>query len=182
MRQREIREIIAVYSASVLLIVAMLLLLSMCSCTRTMYEPVEEVRTEYKDADTTAIYNQLLKLFESRKEKEVHSDSLIDRTKETVVLRENGDTARHDKERIVYRATNREKELEVENKMLRDSIFLLNTRLESIKTDSVPVIMPVERKLSRWEQTKMDFGGMAIGAVAVVICAAVVWLVKKFRK
>lgn len=46
--------------------------------------------------------------------------------------------------------------------------------------DSVPY--PVERPLSRWEQTKMDFGGAAIGGVVVVLCIAVVWLVKKFRK
>lgn len=41
---------------------------------------------------------------------------------------------------------------------------------------------PVEHTLSRWEQTKMDLGGMALGAVAVVLCAAVVWLIKKFRR
>lgn len=41
---------------------------------------------------------------------------------------------------------------------------------------------PVERELSRWEAIKMDFGGVALGAVAAVICVAVVWLVKKFRK
>ena len=41
---------------------------------------------------------------------------------------------------------------------------------------------PVERKLTRWEQTKMDFGGMALGAIAVALGAAVGWLVKKFRR
>ena len=158
------------------------ILLVLAGCAPTKYVPMEVVRTEYREADTTAIYNRLLRLFESRREKETRSDSLVDREKETVVLRENGDTARHDRERIVYRATNREKELEVENKMLRDSISTLNTRVESIKTDSVPVIMPVERKLSRWEQAKMDLGGIAMGGVLVALCFAVVWLVKRFKR
>ncbi|MDE7116238.1 MAG: hypothetical protein K2O56_07415 [Muribaculaceae bacterium] len=50
------------------------------------------------------------------------------------------------------------------------------------RTDTVRVPVPVERELSRWEQTKMDFGGAAIGATVVVLCIAVIWLIKKFRK
>lgn len=43
-----------------------------------------------------------------------------------------------------------------------------------IRRDSVPVPYAVERKLSRWEQAKMDLGGWAIGAV-VVAAGAAVW-------
>lgn len=50
------------------------------------------------------------------------------------------------------------------------------------RRDTIPVPYPVERPLSRWEQAKMDLGGIALGALAVIICAAVVWLAKKFRK
>lgn len=49
-------------------------------------------------------------------------------------------------------------------------------------TDSVAVPYPVEKRLSRWQQAKMDFGGMAMGVLAAVLCIAVVWLIKKFRK
>lgn len=48
--------------------------------------------------------------------------------------------------------------------------------------DSIPVPYPVERKLSHWEQTKMDLGGFALGGVAVALCVAVIWLIRKFRK
>lgn len=154
------------------------------SCkTVTKYVPVESVRTEYREADSTAIFNRLLKIFESRKEKESKSDSLVDREKETVVLNIQGDTVRQIQTKYVYRATQREKELESENKTLRDSVSVLNTRLESIKTDSVPVIVPVERELSKWEKAKMDFGGMAMGGLtAVVVLFIIVWLIKKFKK
>ena len=51
------------------------------------------------------------------------------------------------------------------------------------KTDSIVVPYPVERKLSRWEKTKQDIGGIAIGAFIAVVSAVVIWLaVKKMRK
>lgn len=52
----------------------------------------------------------------------------------------------------------------------------------SIKTDTISKIVPVERKLSRWEKAKMDVGGIAMGVSFVLLCAAVWWLVKKFKK
>lgn len=160
-----------------------ILLALFSSCKTTRYIPVETVRTEYREADTTAIFNRLLKIFESRREKETKSDSLVDRENVTVVLNIQGDTVKEVKTKYVYRATQREKELETENKTLKDSLSVLNTRLESIKTDSIPVIVPVERELSSWEKAKMDFGGMAIGGlIAVVVLFIIVWLKKKFKK
>ena len=50
------------------------------------------------------------------------------------------------------------------------------------RTDTIRQPYPVEKPLSRWEQTKMDFGGCALGGIAVVLCIAVMWLIKKFRR
>ena len=151
-------------------------------CTRTIYEPMETVRTEYVETDTTGLYERMRSFFESQRLKETSSDSLIDRTKETVVLRENGDTARHDKERIVYVASYREKELEHQVQQQDSIIKALRLKLGLVKSDSRPVPYPVERQLTKWEQAKMDFGGIAIGAVIAVVCIAVIWLIRKFRK
>lgn len=160
----------------------LIILLFLTGCTSTKYVPVETVRTEYKEIDITAIYNRLLRLFESQREKSVRSDSLIDHTKETVVIRENGDTARHDRERIVYVSSKHERELEHRVKEQDSIINSFRTQLSSIKSDSIPVPYPVERKLSRWEQTKMDYGGMAIGGALIALCFPVIWLIRKFRK
>lgn len=156
--------------------------LCLCSCTRTVFEPVEIVKTEYVKADTTGLYERLRNYFESIYHRETSTDSVIDRSKETVVLKENGDTARHDKERIVYVSSRREKELE--HKLSeRDSIIdVLRLQLASVKSDSIPVPYPVEKELTRWEQTKMDVGGIAIGFMATVTLIAVVWLVRRFRR
>lgn len=158
-------------------------LLALCaSCTRTVYKPVETVRTEYVKADTTGLYEGIRSLLDFMSRREASSDSLIDRTKETVVLKENGDTARHDKERVVYVASHREKELEHLVQQQDSTIKSLRLLLESVRSDSIPVPYPVEKRLTRWEQTKMDFGGFALGAVGAVVCVAVIWLIKKFRK
>ena len=54
-----------------------------------------------------------------------------------------------------------------------------------IKTDSIRVPYPVERKLNKWESLKIEVGGWAIGVLSVVVIIAivfvVVWLRKKFR-
>ena len=48
-----------------------------------------------------------------------------------------------------------------------------------IKTDSVRVPYPVERKLSKWQQLRMDFGGWAMGLTAILIVFIIVWLVRR---
>lgn len=164
------------------LLVIITALIALCGCRPTRYVPVERVQVEYREADTTGLFERMRALIESRYQREASSDSIIDRTKETVVLRENGDTARHDKERIVYVASHREKELEHTVRQQDSTIKALRLQLESIKADSIPVPYPVERKLTKWEQTKQDVGGYALVALAAVVCVAVVWLIKKFRK
>lgn len=79
-----------------------------------------------------------------------------------------------------------------------DTVFLTKTKVDyrykniyktlyrdSIKTDSVRVPYPVEKKLSRWQGLKMEVGGWAIGVLSVVLLAVigyiVLWLVRKYR-
>lgn len=54
------------------------------------------------------------------------------------------------------------------------------------KTDSVQVPVQVERKLTRWERTKMDAGGIAIGILGVAALGVLAWLAwfvyKKMRR
>ena len=183
MTSRRVNNRPEVYTALLIAILMMLAVAVMVSgCTRTTYVPLETVRTEYVEADTTGLYERLRDFFESMYSRETSSDSVIDRQKETVVLKENGDTARHDTERTVYVSSRREKGLEHEVRQ-RDSIIgSLRLRPTSVKADSIRVPYPVERPLSRWEQTKMDLGGFALGGVAAALCVAVIWLIRKFRK
>lgn len=140
----EIREVTALLGSTALLITAAVLIAVCCGCTRTVYEPVESVSTEYKD-----------------KVREIHATDSVTDTRFVFIK---GDTVIDYRDRVKWR-----------EKLVHDSIYIH-------KTDSIPVPYPVERKLSRWEQTKIDYGGEAIVAVAGLLCVAVIWLIRKFRK
>ena len=120
------------------------LAVSLCGCTRTVYTPVESVRTEYRDRDVERVVTDTV-----REERFVlvKGDTVIDRRDRWHKSTEHV----HDTCYVELRDTLREP-------------------------------YPVERPLSRWEQTKMDFGGMAIRGLVIALCAAVVWLAKRFRK
>ena len=62
---------------------------------------------------------------------------------------------------------------EYQDRLKVDSIFLC---------DSIQVPYPVERKLTHWEQIKMDVGGIALGGLSLFILGFIVWIVIKTRK
>ena len=167
---------------AVSLVLVMMLLCALFGSCITKYVPVESVRTEYRDKDNTELLDVIKSLTERLHQKERQVDSLMQSHNERLVLNDKGDTLRHDRETIVYRSSHRERELEKLLESKNDSIRYLRQKLESIKADSIPIPYPVERQLSRWEQTKMDFGGFALGGIAAVLCIAVVWLIRKFRR
>jgi hypothetical protein len=52
-----------------------------------------------------------------------------------------------------------------------------------IKTDSIQVPYPVERKLTKWEKIKMDAGGISIGVcIALVLMIIVYFIVRAYRR
>lgn len=138
----------------------------LAGCTRTLYVPMPSVSVERNDhsSGTTDIEKECSR--ESTREK------VTANTKVTV--NDSGDTLRTDTQ-IIYI---RDRETERENERLRAIV----DSLTAIKVDSVPVPYPVERELSRWERTKVDYGGYAMGLVGAVIAVAVIWLAKKFRR
>lgn len=177
-----IDEWVKAFVSAVITFILFLLMCAMCGC-KTQYVPFETVRTEYKEADTTAIYNRLLRIVDSMRHKESQSDSVVDSSKEMVVVNLQGDTVKVEKTRYVYLSSRHEKELEQKVNEQDSVIQFLRAQLTSIKSDSVPVPYPVERELSKWEQTKMCVGGLTVMAFILVSGFTVIYLLaRKFRK
>lgn len=112
------------------------------------------VPTEHIVYSTDTVYEAVLRV-----------DSVIQR--DSVAVVQKGDTVLITRYRDRYRVKER-----------TDTVY-------KAKTDSVRVRepYPVERELTKWEQTKMDFGGMAIGGLcAVAVLAVAVWIIKRNRR
>ena len=112
------------------------------------------VPTEHIVYSTDTVYEAVLRV-----------DSVIQR--DSVAVVQKGDTVLITRYRDRYRVKER-----------TDTVY-------KAKTDSVRVREPysVERELTKWEQTKMDFGGIFLGGlIAVGVAAVIVWIVKRKRR
>lgn len=83
---------------------------------------------------------------------------------DSVTIREKGDTVFVDRWHTEYKDRWRDR------------------RRDSLRVDSVQVPYPVERELSRWEHFCLDYGKVTTGGTAVLIVAAVIWLVRRGRR
>lgn len=120
------------------------LLLLLCGC-RTEYVPIESVRYD------SVMIEKLMR------------DSVF--VRDSVYLKEKGDTVYKYKDKYVYLFKNR-----------IDTFFVYRDK-------EIEVPVPVERKLTWWESQKMDFGGWVILMAAVyVVFRLVRWIVKRTRK
>lgn len=77
-----------------------------------------------------------------------------------------GDTIYQDK--IVYKYVYRDK-------VKYDTVAIL-------RSDTVRVPFPVDRELSKWEQIRLDVGGLAIGIVIITILIVVGYRMYKLKK
>ena len=123
----------------------LLLFLCLCGC-RTEYVPIESVRYD------SVMIEKLMR------------DSVF--VRDSVYLKEKGDTVFKYKDRFVYVYKNRV-----------DTFFA-----EKIREKEVPV--PVERKLSWWEVVKMEWLDRIFAALVIVALYWKIkeWLARKIRK
>ena len=120
--------------------VGIALLLLFGSCRSIRYVPVETIRTD--------------SLYLTR----TRTDSI--HIKDSVYIREKGDSVFVDKWHIVYR-----------DRMIRDTAYI-----EKEKELEVPY--PVEKELTWWQKTKLELGEFSIGIILILLIV-VIWLVKK---
>lgn len=122
-----------------------LLFLFLCGC-RTEYVPIESVRYD------SVMIEKLMR------------DSVF--VRDSVYVREKGDTVFVGKDRYVYVYKNR-----------IDTFYV-----ERYRDVEVPV--PVERKLTWWERVKLEYAEWVLGLIVAValVYALRQWLARKIRK
>lgn len=157
-------------------------LLLLCSCSSAKYMPLETVRTDSVNTVYTSMLSEIRTLVESMRHTSESRDTLIIRDSVLMVVNQQGD--------VVYKERKSEKEKSHSQQELIETMRLyydsiINEQRQSIamlydKISNIP--LPVEKRLTWWEKTKMDFGGAAIGTMAIAICVAVIWMAKKFKK
>lgn len=134
-------------------------------CKQVEYVPVDKVRTVELQQNGMFGSNGFRGVDESTKVT-IH-DSVV------VVVNQQGEE--------VSRKEWHEKETDREYREKYEELLMMYESLQSEKTDTVTVPYPVERKLTKWERTKVDWGGWAMLAV-VVLSVVVVWLVRSRKK
>lgn len=175
MRRYEKQELLTAVSAIAMgLFIALFVLtvlLLMGGCTKRVYVPVENavIRT-----DTVTHYinsTDSVTLIERIYESDTRYDSIapiLDSLNRVIGW-----------DRWHFRESTKKDSREI------DRLRSLVDSLRAVKRDSVdrPVPYPVERPLTKWERTKMDFGGMFLGGMVVAVIAAVlIWIVKRKRR
>lgn len=83
---------------------------------------------------------------------------------DSVYVKEKGDTVLIEKYKYLYR-----------DKLVRDTLYIN-------RTDSVQVLYPVEKELTRWQKLCVNVGSWAIEIVIITILVVVGWMVYKLNK
>lgn len=83
---------------------------------------------------------------------------------DSVYVRDKGDTLYVERWKYLYR-----------DKVRVDTMV-------SVRVDTLAVPYPVEKRLTRWEQIRLDVGGYAIFAVVIMVLIVVGYMVYKLKK
>lgn len=168
----------AVLCGMCLIILAMIV----SGCQSVKYVPVEKFFTDTireEKVDTVYLSSRVVSESESKTVESV-KESISEST--VIVVNQQGDTLRTDSTKEIVK----DHTLKEENKRLLAELDSLREVIKSMSEqthiEDVDKPYPVEKPLTRWQQVKMDFGGVAMGGSVVAIAFVIIWLIKKFKK
>lgn len=148
--------------AWLIIIVIAWIVVTLCGCKQVEYVPVKEVKTVEIQQNGMYGMNGFHGVDESTKVT-IH-DSVV------VVVNQQGEE--------VSRKEYHEKETDREYREKYEELLMMYESLRSEKTDTVQVPYPVEKKLGKWEQTCVNYGGEAIVG-CFVLMFVVIWMIYK---
>lgn len=127
------------------------------SCKEIEYVPVKEVHTEIEHHHDTI----------TKHDSTYHEKNTIIREVDSAAMAKYG-----------IQLKNAQKAWLIETNELREQIWKLERLREesAYKSDSIPVPYPVEKKLSKWQQFKMDYGGLSMIVSLGIVIFGILWL------
>lgn len=147
------------------IIIAVCIMLAMCSCKSIQYIPIETVRTEIvHQTDTVKV-----------------SDST--KTEKETVIREARPEDSLLLARLGIKLQDNERLLILLQKELTETKRQLSSThsKDSVRTDSIPVPYPVPAQLTRWQTFCCDYGKLMLGATCISIFLTII-IVTRFLK
>lgn len=132
------------------------LALMLSGCTTTRYVPAEKMRTEYRD--------RVVMRHDTVRDSVLRHDCVW--RHDSMDVRKTGDTIRVDRWHTVQVI-----------RYVREKGERMSAKADSasaVRTDSIYVPVPVEKKVTRWEKMRKDVCSFAVTAVAVVTFMVVV--------
>lgn len=148
------------------IIIAVCIMLAMCSCKSIQYIPIETVRTEIvhqtdtvKQSDSSKTEKQTI-IREARPE-----DSLL-LARFGIKLQDN--------ERLLILL---QKELSETKRQLSST-----HSKDSVRTDSIPVPYPVPAQLTRWQTFCCDYGKLMLGVTCTSIFLTIIIVIRFLKK
>lgn len=148
---------------SLIIMLVLVVIAWLVSCTTTKYVPVESNHTEHHWHTDS-----------------VHQVDSFYHEKETTIMQL--DSAAMAKYGIQLKNAERAwlvKSWELERQI--EALQRLTAERDTVR-DSIPVPYPVERSLSKWETVKMDYGGEAIIVVFFIIIIVLGMFIKRLRR
>ncbi len=156
------------YSSVLLLAIAVIVILFLTGCGTTQYVPVSTVETVYQTrTDTVREKDSVVRERETIIREARPEDSLL-LASMGIRLQQN--------ERLLILLR---KELET----AREGVYESHTDTV-IKTDSIQVPYPVEKKLTRWQTFCCDYGKVMVGVTlgCIVLCGVLLWMRRRYKR
>jgi hypothetical protein len=146
-----------------LLFLVLILSLLLCSCESTKYIPVETVRTEYVNKTDTLIKTNVV----------FNEKETVIREADSAVIAKLGLQLKANERAVLVLKTELERQMSSQSEHRTDTI---------LKSDTVRVPYPVEKKLTKWQQVRLDTWGITFCICLVSIIVIIVCWVIRLRK
>ena len=163
MREAVFTKLVSIFKGIAAGIIVCVLLTLMLGCESTEYVPIESSHVEHH------WHTDSVKQIDSV----ISEKNTIIRELDSAAMAEYGIRLKNAERAFLVQTQEFEKQIKELKETKKDTAYV---------EKKVEVPVPVERKLNRWEQFKMDYGAFALGGSVLAVVIIVIWIVVWIRR